>query len=261
VTSQSRFAKCPLKKRRALVVIRVLLLLTFAMAVSSYGPPATPSDTGYRLVKSLVFKASSTNTPWYVSAYQADVSDLTVGELPAKLCFSSRALDLQPDCVVAEAHSGVARYAFQGVETLSVEHILNDGESAVLFVARFSGGGSGALRLVSLWGAAGAQTGLRRMLLQVMSEQSEYEILPMTKNGHVGVFVTADYELSLGETHFSSHHFIVRIFRLGSDRSAFASIDSYTTARRYPSLDDTDRIDVISYEMAEIEKRLDRSRK
>ena len=99
------------------------------------------------------------------------------------------------------------------------------------------------------------------MLLQVISEQSEYEILPMTKNGHGGVFVTADYELSLGETHFSSHHFIVRIFRLGSDRSAFASIDSYTTARRYPSLDDTDRIDVISYEMAEIEKRLDRSRK
>lgn len=99
------------------------------------------------------------------------------------------------------------------------------------------------------------------MLFQVVSEQSEYVALPLTRNGHRGVFVTADYQLSSGETHFSPHHFIVRIFRLNVDRSAFTNVDTYTTARKYPSIDDVDRIEIIRYEMPQIDKRLDRIRK
>lgn len=255
--SRERFG---LRTRRPSDVIGVLLVITFAMAIASHGWTAIADGTGYRLVKSLVFQTGS-RAPWYVSAYQADVIDLTTVALPAQLCFSPRADDPRRHCVAAEAHAGGAKYALQRVEALSVERVLNDGASAVLFVARFSGGGSGALRLVSLWGEGGAQMGLQRMLFQVMSEQSEYSILPVTRNGHRGVVVIADYEQSADETHFSPHHFRVRIFQLSADRSRFTNVDTYTTARKYPSLDDVDIIAVIREETAEIDRRLDHIRK
>jgi hypothetical protein len=247
-----------IRTRPALVMVALLISASCSTATAIAG------GAGYQLVRSLVFKPGAEAAAWYVKAYQPDVPDLTATDLPAKLCFSQKPDDASPPCFTPEAQVGTVKYAFQSVEALSVEQVfqVNGSESAILFVARFSGGGSGSLRLLSLWKQVGTNQTLTNILPRVLlTEQGEYKILPVTKNGHHGVFVTADYRLDRDESHFSPHHFDISIYQLSAGRDAFAKIGSYETTKKYPSLDDVDEIQVITFEMVEIERWLNRPRR
>lgn len=260
MTRASRIPTCDRRSTGTLCVVRMLLLSALVLVATGLEGPAKVEAVGYKLVSSLLFKRDAEAAAWHVDAYQVDVEDPARTEIPARLCISRTRSGVNPGCYSAETSRAGFAYACQFVKTLAVVRIVQaqENEMAVLFVAEFSASGSGGLSLISIWGQAGTQPILRNKLPEVsLSEQSEYRIIPVTSRGHRGVFVTADYVLGPGETHFAPHYFAISIYKLRADMNAYLRIESYQTSRKYPSLDEG-TIDVIRYEMREIENRLDR---
>jgi hypothetical protein len=138
------------------------------------------------------------------------------------------------------------------VEKVSVQ----GGGSLILFSATFSGGGSGTLDELAL--LRYEQDGTLRNLLPVvqLTEQGDRAIWQLPSVSPMPMLVTADYVWGKGETHLAQHIFEIRAYLFNSVRQTYTEKMRYRTSRRYASLDDVDRINVLVPERAEILRRL-----
>lgn len=211
------------------------------------GFPAHAEAAAYREIKTLPLKqAFDTANDWHVTAFQPEGEEAATGDVSAKLCFWSEPANKQEYCtsITSALPNGGMTYHYQTVKTLTViptPHLVE-------FVAEFSGGGSGTLRQISFWRYEKATDSFSQAGLVTLTEQGEYKLVDR-------VLITADARWGEGESHFSPHRFDITVYRYAPG-SGYAKAFSYLTDKKYPSLDDTDTIDVISYELPEIKKRL-----
>lgn len=140
--------------------------------------------------------------------------------------------------------NGGMTYHYQTVKKLEIiptPHL-------IAFIAEFYGNGSGALNQLSFWQYDKATDSFSQAGLITLTEQGEYKLDDQ-------LLITADARWGKDETHFSPHQFDITVYRYVPD-SGYSKAFSYLSAKKYPSLDDTNKIDVISHEMPEIKKRM-----
>jgi len=228
-------------------IISALILLTCLCSA-----PAFAETSSFKEIKTLPLKqAFDTAKDWYVTAFQPEGSisedeDARTGDVSAKLCFWSEPDRKQEHCtsITSGLPNGGMTYHYQTVKELAViptPHIVE-------FIAEFYGNGSGSLRQISFWRYEKTTDSFSQAGLVTLTEQGEYKLLDQ-------MLITADERWGEGESHFSPHQFDVTAYRY-TPASGYAKAFSYLTARKYPSLDDVDTIDVISHELPEIKKRL-----
>ena len=239
-------------------LLAAIALLAIATAVRA-NETSELTAQGYKRVKVLSLASSSRDTPpWSATAYEANVANPVAPRVPARLCFSQNARSSRY-CFLAEAEHHGLKYAFQKVEDLVLRQFQNATNPVygVLFGARFRAGGSGNLRLVTLWSIPSVRQAPRQLLPRILlSKQSEYRFVRGVGPRGSTVFTAADYVWGKGETHFSAHRFTFSVYTYDSRTRRFVRILRYVTARKYPSFDDVDVIDVIRHEIGEIRRRL-----
>jgi hypothetical protein len=135
---------------------------------------------------------------------------------------------------------------------------LPSGGSLVLFTGTYSTGGSGTLTAVDLleYEASGR---ISNLLPEVRhTEQGERQIWNVPEISLMPILVTADanWDPSAGETHFSPHLFTVWAYVFDPATQKYVNRIQYATARKYPSLDDADSIQVLDPERATIIQKL-----
>jgi len=136
---------------------------------------------------------------------------------------------------------------------------LSPKQQALLFTAVASASGSGSLTLLALLDIRNGS--LENLLPDVrISEQGEYKIWNEPSISRTALVVTADYLWGDGETHFSRHRFKIRTYAFGTSASRYDLRDEYLTSKKYPSLDEADKITVLEQEKAEILARLRRQK-
>lgn len=133
---------------------------------------------------------------------------------------------------------------------------LSADEEALLFTAVASGGGSGAATHLAL-----LRTGKDKLVNLLpeglaVSEQGEYKFWTEPSVSPKPLFVKADYVWNKGETHFARHKFRISVYIFDKAAQAYQRRDEYITAKKYPSLDDTDVINVLGFEKAQVLSRL-----
>lgn len=219
------------------------IIFALVLSIGLFGFPAFAESFSFTEIKTIPLKqVFGTTKDWHVTAYQPLGDDAA-----AKLCFWFEASKKQADCtsIISTLPHGGMTYHYQTVKELAVistPHL-------VKFVAQFSGGGSGLLDQVSFWRYEKDTDVFIPAGRITLSEQSEYQLLGE------GWLLTADAHLSEGETHFAPHRFAITAYQYAPS-AGYEKRFSYLSPVKYPSLDDTDKIDVISREMPEIKKRL-----
>ncbi len=132
---------------------------------------------------------------------------------------------------------------------------LKKGDKALLFMAQASASGSGWKWFLAL--LQPGTLGLRNLLPNVsISNQAEYRFWRDPAVSHALVFAKADYVWRKGETHFSRHYYEISTYLYDANLRKYSLRDRYLTRRRYPGLDETDKIDVLSHEKAKVISRL-----
>lgn len=177
--------------------------------------------------------------------------DSRFGAVPAKLCFWLESDEKSEQCTLITSTMPNTNliYRYQTVKELSVvakPHL-------VKFVAEFSGGASGLLIQISFWRYVQALGAFVESGLITLTEQGEYQFLGT--DGRQDFLVTAEAQWREGEGQFSPHQFYIQVYLYNSS-GRYGKALGYITQSKYPSLDDVDKIDLISYELAEIRKRL-----
>jgi len=217
------------------------------LSIGLFTLPAFAEPSAFEEIKTLPLKqAFGTTKEWHVTAYQPVGDDAETGDTSAKLCFWFEELKKQEHCtpIASTLPNGGMTYHYQTVKELAVipaPHIIK-------FVAQFFGGGSGVLDQVSFWQYDKNTDSFSQAGLVTLTEQSEYKLFGQE-------LVTANARWGEGETHFSPHRFDIEVYKY-TPNGGYTKLFGYLTAKKYPSLDDTDKIDVISHEMPEIKKRL-----
>lgn len=220
-----------------------LLFLLFLII----GFPAHAESAAYREIKTLPLRQTfDTAKDWRVTAFQPEGKEAATGDVSAKLCFWSEPGKKQEHCtsITSNLPNGEMTYHYQAVKELTViptPHLVE-------FIAEFSGSGSGTLRQISFWRYEKATDSFSQAGLVTLTEQGEYKLVDRT-------LITADARWGEGKSHFSSHRFDITVYQFAPD-SGYAKAFSYLTTGKYPSMDDTGTIDVISHELPEIKKRL-----
>lgn len=216
-----------------------------------FGLPAVAQATSFKEIKTLSLKQSfGTTKDWHVTAFQPEGDilpdeDARTGDVSDKLCFWVAGRDRQEKCtfITSTLPNGGMTYHYQTVKKLEIipaPHLIT-------FIAEFYGNGSGALNQLSFWQYGKATDSFSQAGLVTLTEQGEYQLSDP-------LLITADARWGKDETHFSPHLFDITVYRYARD-SGYVKVFSYLTAKKYPSLNDTDKIDVISHEMPEIKKR------
>ena len=132
---------------------------------------------------------------------------------------------------------------------------LRKGDTALLFVTQASASGSGWTWFLAL--LQPRKAGLSNLLPNVsISNQAEYQFWSESTVSHTLVFAKADYVWRKGETHFSRHYYEISTYLYDANSRRYRLRDRYLTRRRYPGLDETDKIDVLSHEKAKVIARL-----
>jgi hypothetical protein len=136
---------------------------------------------------------------------------------------------------------------------------LKKGYEALLFVVQASASGSGWAWFLAL--LQPRKGGLKNLLPDVsISNQGEYQFWKEPTVSHVLVFAKADYVWRKGETHYSRHYYEINTYLYDAHLQKYSLRDHYLTRRRYPGLDETDRIDVLSHEKIKVIARLKKKR-
>jgi len=81
--------------------------------------------------------------------------------------------------------------------------------------------------------------------------------ISVTEQSQVGIvddslLAIADFVWGKGETRYERHRFRIRVWNLRCDRSPESPRSDFRTRRKYPSLDETDTLDVIRHELSAI---------
>jgi hypothetical protein len=83
-----------------------------------------------------------------------------------------------------------------------------------------------------------------------VTEQSQIEIIDDS------LLTIADFLWGKGESRYGRHRFLIRIWNLHRDKSPTSPGLKFRTRRKYPSLDETDTLDVIRHELPSIRRAL-----
>lgn len=217
-------------------------------------------DVEYVEIKSITLSGPPGTQPrWNVRAYQAREKALELTDYPARLCFGNGSCLTSDSWFAAEAIINGKHYAFQFVDILSdIQLSINkEAEKAVLFVPRYSGGGSGSLYLLTAWAYEKNSRRFINLLPKAtcITEQGEFRFISFPEIEVGSVLITADYLWGDGETHFSPHRYEIAMYAFVQKRG-FVLAGSYITDRKYKSLEDTDKVDVIGHENENILKHL-----
>jgi hypothetical protein len=212
----------------------------------------------YKEVKTLSLKSEfNTVKDWHVTAWQAEGKhypddDPRFGDIPAKICFWNSENKVEERCtkITSALRNDTLVYSYQTVGELSVIH---RPVSLIRFVAKYSGGAIGALNQISFWRYNKKLDSFEQEGLITLSEQGEYTSI---EQGNLrGTLVTADANWQPDETHFSPHHFYIEAYKY-TPNTGYIKVLGYLTHDKYPSLDDVEKIDVISHETPKIRKLL-----
>jgi len=212
----------------------------------------------YSAVKSLQLDPIlKTNAGWRVTAYEAEnIENKYELEIPAKLCFENSTKTTQQKCFYPEyILDKMTTYKCQFVKNLSIIALCKNQihSKAVLFTAEFFGGGSGSLKLITLWSFNNKENNFINLLPPVaITEQGEYQFFINLKDNIGCLFIKADYIFGDDETHFSPHRYRIKIYRYSKKTNSFKFVNKYETKVKYKSLNDVDEISVIKYEKKKI---------
>lgn len=247
-------------------LILVLLLAPFGQrCFAGAGPKGDGGECGaefgedcpqgpfrYVEVKSITFtEGEESKRTWQVKAFQ----DKQRRPGPAEIRFCA---DSCRQRFRAVTQSDKTRYVFRSVRELSLVPLPIDRRpsNAVIFLAEQTGG-SGGLRYLTLWAYRPEAKKFVNILPKILfTEQGEYKLFP-SGMGNEPVLVVADYIWG-EETHFARHRYEIRIYKPDArDKTTFALYREYETKSKYASLDETDRIDVITPELKNVKKLLE----
>jgi hypothetical protein len=136
---------------------------------------------------------------------------------------------------------------------------LSMSEQALLFAVDSYAGGSGALTFLALLQPASGPA-LKNILppKREFSNQGEYQLWREPSISPAPLLVVAEHILGEGEAHFSPHRFEISTYLFDLTLRRYALRDKYETGKKYPGLDDADKVSVLPYEKAEVLSRLRR---
>jgi hypothetical protein len=204
----------------------------------------------YVEVKNIAFTvAGKPQQKWRAIAFQDDARRPG----PAELRFCADSCRQRFKAVAA---NGKTVYKFQSVKDLLLVSLLIDGQpsDAVLFHSEHNpDGGSGSLQYLTLWLYRPETKKFVNVLPKVFStEQGECKFFTRTRGPEEGVLVTADFIWGDDETHFARHRYKLEIYKFDPHRKTYALYKEYETKTKYASLDETDKINVITPELRNI---------
>ena len=219
----------------------------FALLAALSCLPACASSVHYKVVKTIPLQSEfKTRRDWQVTASETAEKDSEFSTVPTRICFRARNEESLCTHIRSALPNDGDHYEYQHAKELSIvqrPHLIK-------FMAEFSAAGSGWLDQITFWRYDASTDLFEQAGLITLTEQGEYQLFE-----DKGLLVTAEARWSSGETHFSPHYFEVTVYRYEADQG-YEKLFSYVTAKKYPSLDDVEKIDVISHEIGAIEKRL-----
>ncbi|MBB5340336.1 hypothetical protein [Tunturiibacter gelidoferens] len=172
----------------------------------------------------------------------------------AKLCL------LKPAGVCFEMPSHRAsdsvEYEF-GLDPRSESLPLAGGGSLVFFSSQFSGGGSGTLDSLAILRYQADGKIINLMPFVGVTNQSDRAVWQIASVSNFPILVTADFYWMDGETHFSEHLYTVNAYEFDTESDRYVKVISYRTFKKYPGLDEVERIHILTSERAQILRRLE----
>ncbi len=179
----------------------------------------------------------------------------------AKLCL------LQPkdDCYQMPPHSadGDSKVIYQfGMNPVSEREPVVGGGSLIFFLATFSGGGSGTLERAAVLRYERDGKIVNMLPYVAVTNQSQRQMWSLPEISRYPVLVTADFRWNFAakETHFARHLYDVTAYWYNPAKDSYEQAFTYVTKKKYPGLDETDRIRVLGPERDDIVRRLRGSR-
>jgi hypothetical protein len=239
-----------MKKGFAFILFLVLLMLDLFYA----GGTAFAAE--YKETNTLPLgKLTGEQEKWRVTAYQ-----YKTGKNPALLCFWKDPNNKKDSCFPAEDdHApGERYYTYNEVKKLKIIELQKSKKPkhGVLFVAENASFDVGALTMVSIWSYKEEVKRFEKILGTMrISEQGEYKIIPVLKDGVEGLFIKADFIWGKEEGRYFPHNYRIYIYQIDKD-GFYRHVSDYETSSKYRSLDDADSIDVIRHEMRKIVQRV-----
>ena len=198
---------------------------------------------------SVAFSAAVSTAQLHVQPGQVG-SDGCAPTTPAQICLGP----------TGDAHcyspTSEKDYIF-GLEPTAKEVGKLEGQPLVLFTAMFSGCGSGTLTDVSL--LTPQAEALVNLLPKVrITNQSDMGLWSIPQISHLPIVATADFvwDFKAGETHFSSHRYLVKAYVFDPTSGKYDEKVSYETTTKYPGLDDEDQVHVLRAEKPTILTKL-----
>lgn len=129
------------------------------------------------------------------------------------------------------------------------------GQELILFSATFSGCGSGTLTSYALLMRKDGEF-VNLLPKMELTNQSELRLWSLPSISNLPVVMTADFIWGSGETHFSTHRYVVRTYVFSAATGKYAEKLHYITHKKYPGLDEADDIKVLDAERSAIMDRL-----
>lgn len=218
-----------------------------------------------------LYEAFGTEEKWHATAYDIkDVGKLyeycgmhpydckdNEGQDPAmKLCFWHDDKTSQACYRIEDPPEGKQpRYGYDIAKDLRIMQLCKDCDhrSGLLLHARNEGFTVGHINALSIWTYDYTKERFVNILpVFKFIEQGEYKIIPYMKGGIEGIIVEANPIIVWGkETRYGPHRFLIGIFQLGPD-GYYKKVGYYETKKKYPSLDDVSKVNVIIPEMKNI---------
>jgi hypothetical protein len=194
----------------------------------------------------LVCAASAQTNSYKVVPGEVDSDGLPTSS--AKFCVESKQVN---DCYTPPS----SEYKF-GLNARAIN--LPQWKGLTIFTAEFYGGGSGTLTSIALFDLRRAK--LTNLLPDVaLTNQSEYHAWNIPEVSAMPVFVTADFNWESDETHFGMHRYTVSTYLYNGER--YIRANQYLTSKKYPGLDDADRVNVLENQRTHILNQLRQQRK
>ncbi len=210
----------------------------------------------YKEVKTISLQAKfKTKEKWYVTVYE-DARAVESAQIEsARICFGHDPAKKQETCVDAadEHRSGEEHYDYPQVKEFGVVKLQNNMQG-ILFVADNTYFDVGSISLITIWSYNKKEDKFENILITGKnSEQSEFQIIPAMKGIKGGLFVVAGFIWGKDESRYEKHHYRISIYRI-DDSNKYSWVGGYKTKKKYKSLDDVDKIEVIKYEQKNILK-------
>ena len=195
----------------------------------------------FLLIGSLYCQSQNDSKHFVVHAGKADADGFPVAA--ARLCFSSG------HCFTPPSSKTVKNYPPFGL-TPRATIVTGGGNSYVLFTAEAYAGGSGSLTTLALLRDFAGKSGVIENVFPSieLSNQSEFKLLDIPEFDSMPVLITADYLWAQNETHFSHHHYRIKVFMYDYIKSIYVVRVDYVTSNKYAGLDEMDKINVIGPE-------------